>query len=97
MKKYLLNTGTLAEASPFDPVWVIRLRADGLEASKPGRWPGKQMLGKALSAVRDAIRTSEAGLANPVSLKYFAVRPRPTEFMRFPQRHLALSPRTVLA
>ena len=33
----------------------------------PRRWPGNKRIRKAISAVRDAIRTSEAGLANPTS------------------------------
>ena len=63
MKQHLLSAGTkqLDEACPFNPVRGIGLRADDPEASNPGRWPGKKMRGKALSAVRDAIRISEAG------------------------------------
>ena len=61
----------LAGASPFDPVWSIGLRVDDPEARHPRRWPGKKILGKALSAVRDAICTSEAGLANPASSQQF--------------------------
>ena len=64
MKQHLLSTGTipLAEASPFDPVWGIGLRADDSEAQGPSRWRGKNtplggegetLLEKALSAVRD--------------------------------------------
>ena len=53
MKHNLLSTGTkkLAEASPFDPVWGIGLRADDPEARDPRRWQGKKLLGKALSTV----------------------------------------------
>ena len=67
MKQNLLSNGTivLAEASPFDPVWGIGLRADDPEARNPHRWPGKKLLGKALFTFRADIRTSEAGLANP--------------------------------
>ena len=69
IKHHLLSTGTtvLAEASPFVPVWGIGLREDDHEARNPRRWPGKKMFGKALSTVRDAIRTSEAGLSTQAS------------------------------
>ena len=50
MKYHLLSTGTklLAEASPFDPVWGIGLRADDPEARDPRLWRGKHLLGKTL-------------------------------------------------
>ena len=69
MKQRPLSTGTkrLAEASPFDPVWGIGFRADDPEAINPRRWPAKKKLGKCISAVRNAIRTSGSGLANPAS------------------------------
>ena len=64
MKKHFLSTGTttLAEASLFDSVWGIGLRGDDPEAS---RCPGNNFSEKAISTVRDAIRASEPGLANP--------------------------------
>ena len=73
MKYHLLSTGTknLAEASPFDPVWGIGLRADDLDARDPRLWRGKIFLGKALSSVGDAVRTSEAGLATQTSSQQF--------------------------
>ncbi|CAN0574033.1 unnamed protein product, partial [Laminaria digitata] len=36
--------------------------ADDPEANDPLQWRGTNLLGKALSTVRDAIRASEAGL-----------------------------------
>ena len=73
MKHHLLSAGTniLAEASHFDPVWGFGLRADDPEARDPRRWRGKQFLGKALSSVRDAIRTGEAGLGTQASFQQF--------------------------
>ena len=55
--KHLLSTGTkhLAEASPFDPVWGIGLRASDTEARNPRRWRGNHFLLKIISAVPDAI------------------------------------------
>ena len=43
VKYHLLSTGSksLAEASPFDPVWGIGLRADDPEARDPRLWRGK--------------------------------------------------------
>ena len=48
MKQHLLSTGTdiLTEASPFDPVWGISLRADDPEAQGPSRSRGKKCSGK---------------------------------------------------
>ena len=79
MKQHLLSTGTkrLAEASRFDSVWGIGLWADDPEASNPRRWPGKNLLGKGISTVCDAIRTSEAGLANPASSQQFCTPTSP--------------------
>ena len=44
MCRCLLSTGDrlLAEASPFDSVWGIGLRADDPDASCPSRWPGEK-------------------------------------------------------
>ena len=73
MKHHLLSTGNkrLAEASPLDPVWGIGLRADDPRAKDPRQWIGKNLLGEALSAVREAIRDTETGLANPASAGRF--------------------------
>ena len=63
MKHHLLSTGNkrLAEASPLDPVWGIGLRVDDPRANDPRQWRGKNLLGEALSAVREEIRDSETG------------------------------------
>ena len=73
MKYHLVSTGNkrLAEASPLDPVWGIGLRADDPRANDPRQWRGKNLLGEALSAVRDEIRDTETGLANPASTGRF--------------------------
>ena len=73
MKLHLLNTGNkrLAEASPLDPVWGIGLRADDTRAKDQHKWRGKQLLGEALSTVREAIRHSEAGSPRPASPRRF--------------------------
>lgn len=52
---YLASTGdaVLVEASPEDRIWGIGLAADHPDASRPGRWPGRNLLGFALADVRD--------------------------------------------
>ena len=73
MKHHLLSTGNkrLAEASPLDPVWGIGLRADDPRAKGLRQWRGKILLGEALSAVREEIRDTKTGLANPASAGRF--------------------------
>ena len=73
MKLHLLSTGNkpLAEASLLDPVWSIDLRADDPRAKDPHKWRGKLLPDEALSAVREAIRDSEAGSPPPAFLRRF--------------------------
>lgn len=58
LKKLLLDTGEsiLAEASPYDMIWGIGLDPKHKNAKNPVAWPGKNLLGNALMAVRSAIR-----------------------------------------
>ena len=69
MRQHVLSSGNkrLAEARPLDPVSGIGLRPDDPEASDPRQWRGAFFSGTALSAVRDAIRTSEVEMAYPAS------------------------------
>jgi ribA/ribD-fused uncharacterized protein len=55
---YLVGTGdrTLVEASPGDAVWGIGLRADHPDARHPDRWPGRNLLGRALMVARARLR-----------------------------------------
>ena len=73
MKHHLLRTGNkrLAEACPLDPVWGIGLRTDDPRAKGPRQWRGKLLLGEALSAVREEIRDTKTGFANPASAGRF--------------------------
>ena len=75
MKHHLLSTGNkrLADASPLDPVWGIGTRPDDLRANDPRQWKGEIVLGEALSAVREAVRDSDTGLANPVFAGRFRI------------------------
>ena len=52
----------------------IGLRAGDSRANDPRQWRGKKLLGEALSAVREAIRESETGLAYPASSSRFRIR-----------------------
>lgn len=54
---FLLGTGNrvLVEASPVDRVWGIGLAADDARARQPHLWPGLNLLGFALMAVRSRL------------------------------------------
>ena len=67
MQQHLLGAGDklLAEASPFDTVWGIGLRADDSGATNPTAWRGSNLLGKALQTVRDMLR-GHAPVINPI-------------------------------
>lgn len=57
LRAYLLDTGKriLVEASPYDKIWGIGMKAteDGVE--EPANWRGANLLGYALMAVRDRL------------------------------------------
>ena len=46
------ETRVLVEASPYDPIWGIGLRASDPRAVDPDRWPGQNLLGFTLMNVR---------------------------------------------
>jgi ribA/ribD-fused uncharacterized protein len=49
-KQLLLCAGTtMAEASPYDKIWGIGIRASHPHAKKPSKWPGQNLLGKVLT------------------------------------------------
>lgn len=58
LKKKLLATGDtiMAEASPYDAVWGIKLAADDPNAKNPGLWQGQNLLGKILMRIRDELK-----------------------------------------
>lgn len=61
LKNLLLETGNtiLVEASPYDKVWGIGLSEESLDALDMNKWMGENLLGKALTSVRDIIRVKE--------------------------------------
>ncbi len=58
LAKFLLSTGDaiLAEASPYDGIWGIKLSASDLNSYNPANWKGFNLLGLALMEVRDELR-----------------------------------------
>ena len=58
LREFLLSTGdsVLAEASPYDNIWGIRLSAIAPEVQNPAKWQGQNLLGFALMEVRDELR-----------------------------------------
>ena len=58
LKAALLATGDaiLAEASPYDKIWGIGLKATDPDSQNPKKWQGQNLLGKALMRVREELR-----------------------------------------
>lgn len=57
LREKLLATGkkVLAEASPYDKIWGIGLKASNPDAENPDQWKGQNLLGQALMKVRDTL------------------------------------------
>ena len=61
LKKIILDTQNkiLVEASPFDQIWGIGLKAEDKDSRIPTKWKGLNLLGEALMNVRDVIMDEE--------------------------------------
>lgn len=61
-RQALLDTGDtiLVEASPYDPIWGIKLREDDPAAKDMEAWQGENRLGFILTKVREVIRDEMA-------------------------------------
>lgn len=59
LKAYLIGTGDriLVEASPYDRVWGIGMRAGASGICDPQKWKGQNLLGFLLMEVREMIKT----------------------------------------
>jgi ribA/ribD-fused uncharacterized protein len=59
LKTFLLGTGesVLVEASPYDRIWGIGLKAGDERARHPKTWQGQNLLGFALMDVREQLRS----------------------------------------
>lgn len=58
LRRKLFQTGKaqLVEASPLDAIWGIGLSEETAKATPPEDWPGLNLLGKILTAVREELR-----------------------------------------
>ncbi|MEM8528581.1 MAG: NADAR family protein [Bacteroidota bacterium] len=61
LKERLLATGNkiMAEASPYDLIWGIGFRANDELALDQSNWKGKNLLGKVLMSVREALKFTD--------------------------------------
>jgi len=59
LKEILMDTGEsiIVEASPVDSIWGIGMDADHALRTEPSKWPGLNLLGKAIMKVRDTLKS----------------------------------------
>lgn len=58
LRDFLFSTGdkVMAEASPYDGIWGIKLPESLIDSRYPEKWQGENLLGFALMEVRDELR-----------------------------------------
>lgn len=61
LKDFLVNTSdsVIVEASPYDNIWGIGMKADNENVYNPNCWKGTNFLGFALMEVRDIIQQNQ--------------------------------------
>jgi hypothetical protein len=59
LKEALMDTGEsiIVEASPVDSIWGIGMDADHAIRVEPSKWPGLNLLGKAIMKVRGTLKS----------------------------------------
>jgi len=59
LKQILMDTEDyiIVEASPEDSIWGIGMDADHALRCEPSKWPGLNLLGKAIMKVRDTLKS----------------------------------------
>lgn len=57
LKEFLLGTGerVLVEASPYDRIWGVGIKAEDMAIQNPNNWQGQNLLGFALMEARSLI------------------------------------------
>lgn len=55
MKKKLLSNQNFVEASPYDAIWGIGMRASDTGAEDEKNWKGQNLLGKVLDKVKETL------------------------------------------
>jgi ribA/ribD-fused uncharacterized protein len=55
-----ISNARFVEASPYDKKWGIGIQADHPNAATPSKWPGTNLLGKALTEVRDMLKETQS-------------------------------------